>query len=443
MRAASFRRLRRWTAEPPSHSGHAARIPRSRPGHVASTQGGKRNESDTAGPGVSARLARAWSIDDLRRLAQRRLPRAVFDFIDGGAEDEITLRDNRDAYARIRLLPKVLLDVSNVDTSTDILGARSELPLAVGPTGALGFGRRGADYSIARAAASFGIPYSLATPATASIEGIAEATSGRHWFQCYMLKRAEFIFGLIERARVAGYETLIVTVDLPVGGKRERDFRNDFAIPFRFTARNVLDFASRPAWAFDMLRHGIPVQENLVGFEPEATTAVQQASSVGSNWDPSFDWDRLQGVRDRWPRKLIVKGIVRPDDALRAAALGADGIVVSNHGGRQLDGDIATIDALPDVVAAVGGRMSVLIDGGIRRGRDIVKALALGANAVLIGRPTVFGACAGGDAGAERALSILREELIRAMQLCGVRRIADIKPDLIAQGGAARHDTPA
>ena len=382
---------------------------------------------------MSSAVARAWSIDDLRRIARRRLPRAVFDFFDGGAEDEGTLRDNREAYARIRLLPKVLVDVASVDTSTDILGARSALPIAIAPTGAIGFGRRGADLSIARAAAAFGIPYSLATPATASIERIAEATSGRHWFQFYMLNRPDFVLGLVERARVAGYEALIVTVDLAVGGKRERDARNDFSIPFRFTPRNVLDFATRPRWALDMLRHGIPVQENLVGFEPAATSVVQQASSVGSSWDPSFDWPRLQAIRDRWPRKLIVKGIVRPDDALRAAALGADAIVVSNHGGRQLDGGIATIDALPDVVAAVGARLDVLIDGGIRRGRDIVKALALGAKAVLIGRPTVFGACASGDAGAERALAILREELIRAMQLCGTPRIADIGPDLVVR----------
>jgi (S)-mandelate dehydrogenase len=383
---------------------------------------------------VSARVARALSIDDLRRLARRKLPRAVFDFFDGGAEDEGTLRDNRDAYGRLRLLPKVLVDVANVDPSTDILGVRSALPIATAPTGAIGFGRRGADFSVARAAAAFGIPYSLATPATASIEGIAEATSGRHWFQFYMLNRPEFVLGLVERARVAGYEALIITVDLPVGGKRERDFRNDFAIPFRFTPRNVLDFATRPAWALEMLRHGIPVQENLVGFEPAATGAVQQASSVGSSWDPSFDWSRLQRLRDRWPRKLIVKGIVRPDDALRAATLGADAIIVSNHGGRQLDGGIATIDALADIVAAVGGRMDVLIDGGIRRGRDIVKALALGAKAVLIGRPMVFGACAGGDEGAARALAILREELIRTMQLCGTPRIADIERDLVVRG---------
>lgn len=379
------------------------------------------------------RIARAHSIDDLRSLAQQRLPRAVFDFFDGGAEDEGTLRDNRDAYSRVRLLPKVLVDVSKVDTSIDLLGYRSALPIAVAPTGAVGFGWRGGDAGIARAAAAAGIPYTLSTTATASIERIASEAPGHHWFQCYILNRREFTLSLIERARVAGYEALMITVDLPVGGKRERDFRNDFAIPFRYTARNVLDFASRPLWALDMLLSGVPALENLEGFAPEAVSASVQVSSVGRNYDPTFDWDRLKAIRDLWKKPLIVKGIVRPDDAERAISIGVDAVVVSNHGGRQLDGGIATLDALPAVVAAIGGKAAVLIDGGIRRGRDVVKALALGADAVMIGRATLYGACAGGEAGAGRAIAILREELVRTMQLCGVRSVADIGSDLVVR----------
>ncbi len=386
---------------------------------------------------MTARALRAHSIEDLRGLARRRLPRAVFDFFDGGAEDEGTLRDNRAAFERVRLAPKVLVDVSKVDTRTTILGGASSLPIAVAPTGAVGFGWRGGDVAIARAAAAFGIPYGLSTSATASIERIAREAPGRLWFQAYILKQFDFTLTLIERARAAGYEALMITVDLTVGGKRERDFRNDFSIPFRFTRRNIVDFALRPAWALDMLFRGVPAMENMEGFTPAGssnTTAI--ASSVGRNYDPSFDWDRLKAIRDNWDRKLIVKGIVRPDDAERAAAIGCDAIIVSNHGGRQLDGGIATLDALPGVVGAVGGKMSVLVDSGVRRGRDVVKALALGAEAVLIGRATLYGACAAGEAGARRAIEILKDELIRTMQLCGVTRTSDISLELLARNAA-------
>jgi len=383
-------------------------------------------------------MARAYSIEDLRRLAQKRLPRAVFDFFDGGAEDEITLRANRAAFAQTWLVPRVLNDVSQIDTTATILGAPAKLPLVIAPTGAVGFGWRGGDIAIARAAALSGIPYALSTTATASIETIAAHAPGRLWFQAYILKRREFTLKMIERARAAGYEALMITVDLPVGGKRERDFRNDFAIPFRFTPRNLLDFAAHPRWSLPILRHGIPVMENLRGLDTAPTgDAVAIASSVGSNYDPSFSWDDLRGIRDMWPKDLIVKGIVRPEDADRAVALGCQAIVVSNHGGQQLDGGIATLAALPAVIAAVRGRVSVLVDGGVRRGADVVKALALGAQAVLIGRATLYGVCAGGEAGAVRALDILRDELTRTMQLCGVRRIADIDASLLVSSSTA------
>jgi (S)-mandelate dehydrogenase len=212
---------------------------------------------------------------------------------------------------------------------------------------------------------------------------------------------------------------------LPVGGKRERDLRNDFGIPFRYTARNLLDFASKPGWALGMLFRGTPVFENLVGLTPWGDLA-STASSVGRNYDPSFDWEALKAMRDLWPRKLIVKGVVRADDAERLATIGCDAVVVSNHGGRQLDGGVASLEALPGVAAAVGTRMSVMLDGGIRRGVDVLKALALGADAVLIGRATLYGACAGGEAGARQALAILKDEFTRSMQLCGLSSVAEI-----------------
>jgi (S)-mandelate dehydrogenase len=377
-------------------------------------------------------VLRAWNIEDLRRLARRRLPRAVFDFFDGAAEDELTLRANRAAFERVRLLPKSLSGVARIDTATNILGARSKLPIAIGPTGGIGFGWPFADVGVARAAAAAGIPYTLSTMATASIERIAREAGGRLWFQAYIFRQREMTMGLIERARALDYEALMVTVDVPVGGKRERDFRNDFAIRFRFTPRNVLDFATCPIWVLAMLRHGMPVLENVVGLAPEAKSTAEIASSVGQFWDADFDWAGLKAMRDRWPRKMLVKGILRAEDAERLAAIGVDAVIVSNHGGRQLDGAIAGLDALPPVARAVKGRMSVLVDGGVRRGVDAIKAIALGAEAVMLGRATLYGASAAGEAGATRAIEILRDELVRSMQLSGVRSIPEIGPDLLA-----------
>jgi len=376
------------------------------------------------------RLKRARNIADLRLLAKNRLPRAVFDFIDGGAEDELTLRDNQEAFRRVRLAPKALVDVSNVKTSIELLGRPSNLPIIIGPTGASGFVWPNGDLALARAAADAGIPFSLSTSASVSIEEIATLAPGRRWFQCYIFKNREFTMRLIERALHTECEALIITVDFAVGGNRERDYRNDFSVPFRYTARNLADFASHPGWAGAMLRHGAPRLRNLDGFTASNNTA-NVASSVGRNYDASFDWGALKLIRDRWPRKLIVKGIVRPDDAEKAVLVGADAIAVSNHGGRQLDGGVATLDALPAVAAAVGGKATVLVDGGIRRGSDVVKALALGANAVLLGRATLFGLSAAGEAGAKTAIQTIRSEMVRTMQLCGAPDIGAIGSDVL------------
>jgi (S)-mandelate dehydrogenase len=399
------------------------------------TEGGRieqRSVVETPLPSFLAerRLKRARSIADLRRLAERRLPRAIFDFVDGGAEDEMTLRDNQEAFRRVRLAPKALVDVSNVKTDIQLLGQPSKLPVIIGPTGASGFVWPNGDLALARAAANAGIPFSLSTSATVSIEEIAALAPGRRWFQCYIFKNRDFTMRLIDRAFQTGYEVLIVTVDFAVGGNRERDYRNDFSVPFRYTARNLADFASHPGWATAMLRHGAPRLRNLDGFTDSNNTA-DVASSVGRNYDASFDWEALKLIRDRWPRKLIVKGIVRPDDAERLVSVGVDAIGVSNHGGRQLDGGVATLDALPAVAAAVKGRATVLVDGGIRRGSDVVKALALGANAVLLGRATLFGLCAGGEAGAQKSIEIIRSEMIRAMQLCGVTNVGSVGSEIL------------
>jgi (S)-mandelate dehydrogenase len=385
---------------------------------------------------MSVSLSRVFSIDDLARLARRRLPRAIFDFYEGGAEDEQTLRRNREAFTDTVLAPQVLVDVSTVDTTTILQGAPAAMPMAIAPMGAVGFGSRDGDIAIARAAARAGVPYILSTAATTSIEGVARAVGGRLWFQIYPLKQKEATLRLVERARQAGYEALVVTVDVPVGGKRERDLRNDISMPFRFTARNVLDFSSRPGWALDMLLRGMPTLENLTDLSQESIDPAADASSVGSGFDSAFNWDGLSILREQWPGRLLLKGVLRPDDAIRAAKMGCNGVIVSNHGGRQLDGSVATLKALPAIAAAVGDRVEIFLDGGVRRGSDIAKALALGADGVLIGRPALYGVCAAGERGVIRALDILRDEFVRTLQLCGIARVSDIGPSLLWPQGA-------
>jgi (S)-mandelate dehydrogenase len=382
-----------------------------------------------------ADLSHAFNIEDLRRLARRRLPRAIFDFFDGGAEDELTLRGNRAAFERVRLLPKVLVNVAEVDLRTQIFGIESKLPIAIGPTGGIAAGRPDADILLARAAKACGIPYTLSTPAGASIERLAAEAGGRRWFQLYVVRDRAFREKLVLRAKEAGYEALLVTVDLPVSGKRERDPRNGFVTPYRPSWRNSHDVLTKPAWLLDLVRHGLPRMENFEGYRFSSTRMTDIATAVGREMDAAFDWEELKRLRELWPGKLVLKGIERPDDAERAAALGCDGVVVSNHGGRQLDGAAPTLEALPAVVRAVGSKLTVLLDGGVRRGVDILKARALGAQAVLVGRATLFGVMAGGEAGAHRALEILSGELERAMKLCGVRSMQEIGADLLADPG--------
>lgn len=383
------------------------------------------------GQRVSLSLQRAHSIADLRKLSRRRLPRCVFDFFDGGAEDEISLAANTASLDRVNLLPRVLADVANVEIGTRLLGATAAMPLGIAPMGACGLGWRDADVAVARAAAAAGVPYTLSSAAHNTIEEVATRAGGRLWFQPYMLSHREFVFRLIDRARSAGYEALVVTVDLPVGGKRERDLRNQFALPFRLTPRTFVDFAARPAWSLPMLMRGRPLMGNMVGMETR-TGATAAGTTVGSGMDASFSWTDLQRVRDLWLGKFIVKGVLRPDDARRLVALGCDAIVVSNHGGRQLDGACSTFDALPDVAAAVNGGADVLLDGGVRRGRHIVQALAAGASGVLVGRSVLYGLAAAGEPGATRALEILRDEFTRTLRLCGCRSVAEVDSTLLA-----------
>src|SRR3982751_3847845 len=378
-------------------------------------------------------LSHAVSVEDLRAMARRRLPRAIFDFFDGGAEDEVTLRENRAAFERVRLLPKVLVNVAQVDMTTDLFGVKSTLPLAIAPTGGISAARAGAELALARAASAFGVPFTLATPAAFTIERVAEAASGgRLWFQLYAVREHEFREKLIARASGAGYEAMLVTVDLPVSGKRERDPRNGFRTPYNPNWRNSRDVIFKPAWLLEIMQHGLPGMANMEGYKFSTPKGTDIATAVGREMDPSLDWEQIKGLRELWPRKLLIKGVERVEDALKAAAIGLDGVVVSNHGGRQLDGAAPTLEALPGIARAVGGKIAVLLDGGVRRGVDILKARALGAHGVLTGRATLFGAMAGGEAGARHALDILASELERSMQLCGVRSLADISAQLLS-----------
>lgn len=376
-------------------------------------------------------ISGAHSIEELRSLARIRLPRGVFDFFDGGAEDESTLLANRQAFESVRLRPHVLRNVQQPDLSAPIFGVQAAAPMVIAPTGATGIGWPHADIAIARAAARLGIPYTLSTAATASIERVANQAGGRLWFQLYILRDLAFTLALMGRAEAAGYEALVVTLDMATGGKRERDIRNGFMVPLVPHWRTAVDFIAHPRWCWQMVRHGQPSFENLRGFGGGSHGGMSIAARAAQNLDASFDWDALQSIRDRWRGKLLVKGVTRAEDANRLVAMGLDGIWVSNHGGRQLDGCVASAEVLPEVVEAVRGRVPVLVDSGIRRGVDVVKAIALGAQVAAIGRATLYGVAAAGEAGAERALEILTDELRRAMQLCGTPTISDIDGRLL------------
>lgn len=378
---------------------------------------------------------RAVNIADLRAIARRQLPRAVFGFVDGGAHDERTLRDNEADFSRIRLAPRVLVDVSRRKQAVSLLGQPLSSPMVFGPTGIAGIVWPEGDLCIARATAAKGVGFCQSTTSNASIEQVATAGRSGHWFQLYVQKDRGLTRSMVDRAREAGCTALVLTVDLPVAGPRERDLRHGFTLPPRIRFSDALDYASKLGWLWRMARAPRFTFGNLTqaGAAPRPlTTLVEQ---IGRNFDASVSWKDLDWLRGEWRGPLLVKGILRADDARRAADHGADAVVVSNHGGRQLDGAPSGIAALPAIARELRGELPVLVDGGIRRGSDVVKAIALGASACIVGRAGLYGLASGGQPGVERAIDILMQEIDITLALLGV-------PDITQLDRSALFDCP-
>jgi len=380
---------------------------------------------------------KVYSIEELRLLALRRLPKAFFDFYDGGAGDEVTLRLHRQAFEEITLRPRLFGNATLAHTSLECFGAIASMPVAVAPTGGVGFGWPNGDLDSARAAALTGIPFTLSTMSTVAIEKLAKEVGERLWFQLYALQSRIHFDALIERADHAGYEALMITVDVPMPGKRERDLRDELSMPYRPGLRHVLDFGRRPGCLLKLLRNGIPCLGKVPG-SPLAGK-LQPMTSVSRHLASWLDMSTNKAIRDSWPRKLMVKGVSHPDDGQMLVSIGVDALVVSNHGGRQLDGQAASLDLLPVIRSKVSLNVPVLLGGGIRRGVDILKELALDADGVLVGRAPLYGTVAMGFAGAARALGLLHEELVRSIQACGVSQIADITGDILLPQSARAH----
>lgn len=366
------------------------------------------------------KLKKALTVADLRAIACAKLPRSVFGYVDGGAHDERSLRANLEAFAQMRFAPRVLVDVSQRSQACSVLGQQLASPMILGPTGLAGVVWPDGDLAMARAAAAARVGFCQSTTSSNSIEQVAAAGGGDHWFQLYVQKDRGVTVSLLERAREAGCPVLVLTVDMPVQGTRERDVRNGFTLPPRLSFDNVFDYARRLGWLWRMANGPRLGFGNLEHTNAPKRNLTSLAAHIGAQFDASVSWKDLDWLRAQWPGKLVIKGILHPDDARLAVSHGADAVIVSNHGGRQLDGTPATLAALSGVVEAVDGQCEVLMDGGVRRGSDIVKAMALGARACLIGRAGLYGLAAGGEAGVTRAISILQKEIDIAQALLGV-----------------------
>jgi L-lactate dehydrogenase (cytochrome) len=375
------------------------------------------------GSAVDRRLAHAASIEDLRLVARRHTPRAVFDYVDGAAEQELSLRRSREAFASVEFLPGVLRDVTEASPATTILGHPAAMPLVFAPTGFTRLMQHEGEPAVARAATRAGIPYSLGTVGTTSPEDLAKSDpGGNHWFQLYVWRDRGISRALVDRARAAGFGTLILTVDTPVGGARLRDLRSGFTIPPSLRVGTIADIALHPGWWFNLLTTEPLRFATPPGFHGTAADLMDRV------FNPSLTLADIDWLRGLWPGSLVVKGLQNPADALAVVERGADAVIVSNHGGRQLDRVVTPLEQLPRVVEAVGGRAEVLMDGGVMSGGDVIAAVAMGARACLVGRAYLYGLMAGGERGVDRATTILRQGMIRTMKLLGVTSVEQLTP---------------
>lgn len=376
---------------------------------------------------VRRRLARAASVADLRRIARRRLPAGCFDYIDGGAEDERTLAANAQAYAEVGFRPRVLRGVEKIELHTEVLGAPSELPLVLAPTGFTRIADPQGELAVARAAARAGVPYTLSTLATRSIEEVRSVSDGRLWFQVYAWRDRALVTEMVQRAAANDYEALVLTVDTAVFGRRERDVRRGFSLPPTIGAGTILDGLRHPAWTLAFLRSEPIRFANVIGHSVgDGSSPVNLSDYINSQFDPALGWQDIDWLRSIWNGRIVVKGIQCVEDAVIAADLGVDAIVLSNHGGRQLDGSPATFSLVAPVADAVAGRTEIICDGGVRRGSDIVKAVAAGADSVMAGRAYLYALAAGGEFGVDTLLGWWREDMRRTMSLIGAASLAEL-----------------
>ena len=374
------------------------------------------------------------NIEDLRILAERRVPRMFYDYADSGSWTESTYRANSEDFARIKLRQRVAVNMENRSLASTMVGLPVAMPVAIAPTGLTGMQHADGEILAARAAEKFGVPFTLSTMSICSIEDIAANTTRPFWFQVYFMKDRDFMGRLIDRARAANCSALVLTLDLQILGQRHKDLRNGLTAPPKLTLKNILNMATKPAWCLGMLgtkRHGFG---NIVGHASNVSDMSSLASWTAEQFDPRLSWDDVAWLRQRWGGKLIIKGIMDPEDALMAAQSGADALIVSNHGGRQLDGADSSINALPAIMDAVGDRMEVHLDGGIRSGQDVIKALALGARGVYIGRAFLYGLGAMGEEGVTRVLEIIRKELDVTMALCGLTDVQKVDKGILLPG---------
>ena len=376
-------------------------------------------------------LSRCFNIDDMRRLAKKRLPRALFEYIDGVAEDGMTGKANRTSFDNYQLVPRSLVDVANIDCSISVIGQKTSSPVILCPTAFTRAFHHQGEVAVAKAAKNAGLIYTLSTVSNTSIEDIADV-DGARWFQIYVYKDRSLVKDLIERCKLTNYQALCLTVDASTPGNREQDLRNGLVIPPKPSLATILDAAMHPYWCWHMLTSPSIVTANIKGNSRlDSSNAKALLKYMHEQLDVSVSWDDVAWMMEQWQGPFLIKGIIHVEDAIQAADLGVHGIVVSNHGGRQLDHAPATLDVLPDIVDAVGHRCEIIIDGGFRRGTDIIKALALGAKACMIGRPYLYGLAAGGEAGVENSLRLLNEELQRNMRLLGCTSISQLNPSCL------------